>query len=289
MDEREKPGEQGEFGELDGLVAEELSDDAIAGPWRVFQRVRGHRYSLDDVATAWEAARERPDASSVADLGCGIGSVAIMLAYKLPTARIVGVEVQAISIALARRNVARNGLDDRIVLHHGDLRDPDLPARLGAPFDLVTGTPPYFDPAKSSRPPDPQRAFARLELHGGIEDYLRAAARLVAPGGRVVICSDARRPVRVLAGAAAAGLVPIGRRDVIPREGKPALFTIWTLAPNAEGTRSERWEQRTALIARDRRGARTEAALALRRFFGLPVREDEPPSPPLRPRRGTTR
>ena len=88
------------------LEGEELSDDAIAGTFRVLQRVRGHRYSLDDVATAWEAARARPSAVRVLDLGCGLGSVLLMLAWKLPDARLVGVEAQDISLALARRNVA---------------------------------------------------------------------------------------------------------------------------------------------------------------------------------------
>lgn len=263
-----------------------LTDDAIAGSWRVYQRLRGHRYSLDDVATAWEAARERPDARAIADLGCGIGSVAIMLAYKIPDARVVGIEAQSISIALARRNVARNGLTARIALYHGDLRDADLGVRLGAPFDLVTGTPPYFDPASSSLPTDPQRAHARVELRGGIEDYLRAAARLLGRGGRVVVCSAARRSARVCAGAAAAGLSPCARRDVIPREGKGALLTVWTLARADEAPRAA-IEERPAIVVRDAGGRRTEAAHALRRFFDLPVREDEPASPPRQVRRGS--
>ena len=66
---------------LDALLeGEELSDDAIAGTYRVHQRVRGHRYSLDDLATAHEAARAAPGARRVLDLGCGLGSVLTMLA-----------------------------------------------------------------------------------------------------------------------------------------------------------------------------------------------------------------
>lgn len=259
----------------------ELSDDALAGPWRIWQRVRGHRYSIDDVATAREAVLARPDARSAIDLGCGIGSVALMVAYKLPEARVVGVEAQALSLELARRNVARNGLEARVSLMHGDLRD--VTRALDARFDLVTGTPPYFDPAKSSPSTDSQRTYARIEMRGGIEDYLAAGARVLAPGGRMVVCGDAKRADRAIAGAAAAGLALIAQRDVVPREGKGALFAIWTLA------REDEWnatmEMRAPIVARTAEGARTEGAHALRRFFDLPVNEDEAASPRLRERR----
>lgn len=268
-------------------VLGELSDDAIAGSWRIWQRVRGHRYSIDDVATAREALLERPGARSAIDLGCGIGSVLLMLAYKLPEARVVGVEAQAISFELARRNVARNlpPGDSRVTLIRGDLRE--VTRTLGERFELVTGTPPYFDPRKSSPSTDSQRTYARIEMRGGIEDYLAAGARVLAPGGRMVVCGDAKRPDRAIAGAAAAGLALVAQRDVVPRDGKDALFAIWTLARADE--HDAPMERRPPIVARTAGGARTEDAHALRRFFDLPVNEDEAASPQLRARLGGPR
>jgi FkbM family methyltransferase len=241
---------------------EELTDDAITAAYRVYQRRRGHRYSLDDVATAWVAGEERPGARTVLDLGCGIGSVALMLAHVLPEAHIVGIEAQDVSLALARRNVHRNGLGARVSLVHGDLRE----WACGERFDLVTGTPPYFDPAKSSASTDAQRTYARIEMRGGIEDYVRAGARALAPGGALVVCGDARRPDRALAAAQSAGVRPVARRDVVPREGKGALFTIWVFAEHGE------LEERAPIVARDASGARTDDARAMREFFGLSAR-----------------
>lgn len=255
----------------------ELTDDALTGPFRVWQRRRGHRYSLDDVATAWEAARARPEARRYADLGCGIASVLLMVTYKLPAdARVVGVEAQAQSLHLARRNVERNGLSDRVTLLHGDLRE----TRLEGGFELVTGTPPYLPPDQATPSTDAQRAYARLELRGGVEDYLRAAAPLLAPGGRFVVCCDARRPERALEGGRAVGLAAVRQRDVVPRAGhKGPLFTVWTFARADE---SPSLSVEPPLIARDEHGARTEAAHALRRFFDLSVNEAEPASPGAR-------
>jgi len=257
----------------------ELTDDALAGPLRIWQRRRGHRYSLDDVATAWEAARTSPGALRYADLGCGIGSVLLMVSYKLsPEASVAGVEAQDGSFALARRNVERNGLSARVRLVHGDLRAPELSELLGGPFELVTGTPPYLPPDRGSPSTDAQRTYARLEMRGGVEDYLLAASRVLAPGGRFVVCCDARRPERAIEGGRRAGLAPVRRRDVIPRAGhKGALFTVWTFAHLAD--RAGELHEEPPLVARDEHGGRTEEAHALRRFFDLPVNEAEPPSP----------
>jgi tRNA1(Val) A37 N6-methylase TrmN6 len=257
---------------------DDLTDDAIAGSFRILQRRRGHRYSLDDVVTAWEAARARPNAERVLDLGCGIGSVLLMLAHRLPEAALVGVEAQEISYELVEKNVARNALEARVTLRKGDLRDHEMLKSLpGAPFDLVSGTPPYMRPEEGTLPPDPQKAHARMELRGGVEDYLMAAARVLAPGGRVVVCAGARNPERAIEGGREAGLLPVRHRDVIPRVGNPPLFGVYTFVRKEDHDGS--FERTAPLVARGQGGERTPAAHELRRFFGLSVNEAEAPSP----------
>ena len=55
--------------------------------------------------TAWFALDNCPAPQNVLDLGCGLGSVLLQLAWKLPAARLTGVEVQDVSFALLQRNV----------------------------------------------------------------------------------------------------------------------------------------------------------------------------------------
>jgi len=57
------------------IPPDDLTDDALTDRVRVLQRRSGHRYSVDDVATAWLALRTMPEARACLDLGCGIGSV----------------------------------------------------------------------------------------------------------------------------------------------------------------------------------------------------------------------
>lgn len=242
---------------------DELTSDAITASFRLTQRRRGHRFSVDDLATAHEAVHAAPAARTFLDLGCGIGSVLLMTAWRLDGARGFGIEAQDVSFGLARRNVDDNGLAGRVQLFHGDLRDVTRAWSHG-PCELVTGTPPYLPVGTASPSPDPQRAACRIELRGGIEDYLAAAARVLATDGVVVACADGRAPERVLRGAEAAALVPVRRLDVVPRAGKAPLFSVWTCARASRGPLDHQ-----VLVMRDERGERTDGSLALRRTFGL--------------------
>jgi len=244
-----------------------LTCDRITADYRVWQRARGHRFSVDDVATALTAFAAAPGASRILDLGCGLGSVLLVLAWKCPHATLVGIEAQAMSYELARRNVALNSLEARVTVHHGDLRYDSVLDAAGTGFDLVTGTPPYFAPDAALQAEDEQRAFARIEYRGGVEAYVAAAARAVAPGGRIVLCGSASAPERVENAARAHGLAVLAQCDLRPREGHACLFSIWTLAEEpatADGARSE-------IVLRDAAGERTEDARRLTELCGLSV------------------
>src|SRR5271165_1091830 len=75
--------------------------DAISGHYRLFQLRRGHRFSTDDVLTAWYGTSWCPTARTALDLGSGLGSVGMIAAWRLPAARFVTVEAQEESVQLA--------------------------------------------------------------------------------------------------------------------------------------------------------------------------------------------
>jgi tRNA1(Val) A37 N6-methylase TrmN6 len=238
----------------------------LAGDWRILQRLGGHRWSLDDLVTAWVAADEmNGPPTQVVDLGCGIGTVLLLLAWRFPELRAVGIEAQADSVDLARRSLAWNGAEARCVVRHDDFRRAEARAGLER-LPLVTGTPPYLPLATATASREPQRAHCRLELAGGVEDYVRAAALLLADTGRFVTCAAARQHGRVAAAAAAAGLVTTRRLDVVPRAGKAPLLAVHVLGRGpAESVRLD-----PPLVVRDAHGRRTPAFAALRADFGMP-------------------
>ncbi len=204
-----------------GMEAEEGETlDFICGHYRIFQYAKGHRFSTDDILTAWYGTTWCPRAGRVADLGSGIGSVAISVAWRCPGARIHTVEAQDISARLARKSVAYNGLGDRYTIHEGDLRDPDL-FKGEAPFDLVLGSPPYWPLGSKAEASHPQAIPARLEVRGTIADYALAAARILAPGGIFACVFPLDQIDRAEAAYRGADLALMRRQDVIFKEGDP--------------------------------------------------------------------
>jgi tRNA1(Val) A37 N6-methylase TrmN6 len=240
----------------------------LAGDWRILQLVRGHRWSLDDLVTAWFAAEVvgATPPRRFADLGCGIGAVLLLLAWRFPEARGVGVEAQTISVDLARRSVAWNGVDGRCQVRRGDLRDAgSLPE--GGVFDLVTATPPYLPLGTAHGSRRAQWAGCHLEQRGGIEEYCAAAARLLTPGGWFVTCAGNAQRDRVADGARRAGLSVVRRRDVIPRAGKGVLFSVHALRAGGAAVAEVANEP---LVVRDATGRRTAAFHAVRGAMGMP-------------------
>jgi tRNA1(Val) A37 N6-methylase TrmN6 len=241
-----------------------LTDDRLTRDVRVFQRAKGHRFSSDDVTTAYIAVREMPLATHVLDLGCGLGSVLLHLAWSLPNTNLVGVEAQENSFELLRRNVERSGFSSRIRIFHNDLRHPLPLEPVEQPFDLITGTPPYFPPNTALDAEDKQRAYARVEYRGGVESYLSTASCWLAPHGTFVLCADARATQRIDVAAQQFRLHIRHRYDAIPKAGKPPLFSIWVLqsAPTSAPLAS-------TLVLRDVDGNTTNDAKALRAFSGF--------------------
>ncbi len=250
----------------DPLAREEVTVDRLVGDWRIHQLRRGHRFSTDDLLTAWTAVRALPGARRLLDLGSGIGSVGLSVLWHLPPdARMVAVEAQAISHALCRRTVALNGLADRVELRLADLRDPEaIPEAERGTWELVTGSPPYIPVGKGLISPHPQRAHARIELRGDVFDYCRAAARALAPGGRFCFCHAAGDP-RPERAVEAAGLRLLWRQDVVFRRGRPPTIALFACA--WEGERQDR----PPVVVREADGAWTEAYRRVRAELAAPT------------------
>jgi tRNA1(Val) A37 N6-methylase TrmN6 len=253
--------------ELEPAADEDLC--FLAGDWRLFQKQRGHRWSLDDLVTAWVATRRfaadlhRP--VRALDLGCGLGSVLLMVAWKLPRADVTGIEAQPDRAAMGRRSIAYNGVAERCRILDGDLREA---AELGT-FELVTGTPPYFPRGTGTESAKAHALACRFELRGGALDYLATAATLLAPRAPFVMCAPAREAGRVDAGAAAAGLALVERWEVIPRAGKPALIHVDVFVPAPAAEREP--PARRTLVVRDARGAWTPELRQVRADLGMPA------------------
>jgi tRNA1(Val) A37 N6-methylase TrmN6 len=240
--------------------------DYISGNYSIFQYGAGHRFSTDDVLTAWYATQWAPRVERAADLGSGIGSVALVVAWRLPGARLVTVEAQADSVRLARKSVRYNGLQERFTIHHTDLREFITDER----FDLVTGSPPYFPPGTAVEADHPQAVPARIEVRGTIADYAATAARILAPGGIFAFVFPFDQRARAQEALDASALVLLRRRDVVIKEGERPRISLFAAASAADlPPAREAWIE-PPLIIRTRDGQMHPEYRMVRLSFGFP-------------------
>jgi release factor glutamine methyltransferase len=146
------------------------------------------------------AARLAPDGRAV-DLCTGIGVVAAHLRARVPTAAVVGVDIDLRAAACARRN----GVPAVV----GDLATP---LRAAHDVDVVTAVVPYVPTADLALlPADVQRYEPRRALDGGADglDVVRrvvaAAGELLRPGGALLVELGGEQDVALAPALAAAG------------------------------------------------------------------------------------
>jgi release factor glutamine methyltransferase len=152
------------------------------------------------VETALEWAREcgKPG-PAIVDVGTGCGAIAITLATRLSEAQIVAVELSSPALAVARNNVQRHAVAERVHLVRGDLL-----SALAGPFDVILANLPYIGTVELAALAVGQWE-PRLALDGGadgldvVRGLLKQAPLRLAPGGRLALEIGADQGERVLA------------------------------------------------------------------------------------------
>jgi release factor glutamine methyltransferase len=124
------------------------------------------------------------------DFGAGSGCIAIALAMKCPAAGVAALEVSPAALAVARQNLARQGLLERVQIVEGD-GFAALPANRR--FDLIISNPPYIPTAEiETLQPEVRDFDPRGALDGGTDglDFIRRlaaeAGAFLAPRGKLM-------------------------------------------------------------------------------------------------------
>ena len=153
----------------------------------------------------------------VLDLCTGSGCLAVLAALRFPNAVVDAVDISADALAVAARNVAAHGLDERIRLHEGDLFIPVGDVR----YDLIVSNPPYVDAAGMAALPPECRHEPALALDGG-RDGIAVVRRIIDNAGHHL--------------TAGAGLLcEVGRDRQILEKTYPETSFLWLDTEESSG------------------------------------------------------
>jgi len=149
------------------------------------------------VENVLQAARHDPamiDAPRVLDLCTGSGCIAAAVARGIKSAVVVATDVSPRAVEIARRNMEKLGLGERVMVEQGDLYEPLSRMVDARPFSLIVSNPPYIP---TQQIPDLDRNVRDYEPHealdGGIDGLmihrriLEQAASHLIPGGRIYL------------------------------------------------------------------------------------------------------
>ncbi len=173
------------------LLPGERIDDLQRNHLRIIQNEEKFCFGMDAVLLS-SFAKVKPG-EKVLDMGTGTGIIPILLSAKTKAGHVTALEIQEESADMARRSVAMNGLQEKIDVVTGDIKEAS--AVFGkAVFDVVTCNPPYMNDMHGLKNPDMPKAIARHEVLCSLEDVVREAAAVLKPNGRFYMV---HRPFRL--------------------------------------------------------------------------------------------
>jgi tRNA1Val (adenine37-N6)-methyltransferase len=202
---------------------DETLDTFFNGKLQLIQKKRGYRFSIDAILLSQFIVIHKEE--RVIDLGTGCGILPLLLSHTTKAHSFIGVEIQKKLADCAKKNVILNRLEDRISIIQHDFRELRNSFPPGS-FDIVLSNPPYRKYRTGRINPSMEKAIARHEMKGTVEDLISIASYLLPPKGRCCLIFPALRTVDLLVALRDKKLEPKRLQFVHPFIGKEAKFIL---------------------------------------------------------------
>ena len=201
----------------------ERLDDLQCGGLKLIQRPDAFRFGTDSVLLADFAAPRRGDVA--ADLGCGTGAIAVLMAAHRPGLRVHAVEIQPDIADMARRSVELNGMADRVHVLNADMREAWRTIGAGS-CSLAVCNPPYGRSGAALESLNESKRIARHEGDLTPLAVARAAAMLLKTGGRFCAVYPAPRAYELMRAMDDSRIAPKRVRTVHGVAGRAPKFVL---------------------------------------------------------------
>ena len=173
------------------LKENERIDELQRNGYQIIQNPAKFCFGMDAVLLSGFARAKK--GNTVLDMGTGTGIIPILMEAKTAASCFVGLEIQEESAEMARRSVALNGLEEKITIVTGDIKEAGSLFN-AASFDVITCNPPYMIGQHGLVNPEDAKAIARHEILCTLEDVIAQTAVLLKPGGNFFMV---HRPFRL--------------------------------------------------------------------------------------------
>lgn len=182
-----------------------------------------HRFGTD--AVLLEYFSESKKAKNACDLGTGCGIIPFLMLQNNENIKVSAVDIQKDAIALVKKAVKENGVENSIFPINCDLKA--IPDEFRAKFDLVTINPPYKRKGSGKITGNIGIDIARNEIECTLADICACANKILMPNGRFCICQRPERMGEVVFEMKRAGIEPKTVRFVKNKaKDKPMLVLI---------------------------------------------------------------
>jgi tRNA1(Val) A37 N6-methylase TrmN6 len=201
---------------------------------RLAQSDTGHRAGTDAILLA--SLVEASEAGLVVDAGAASGAAGLCVARRLSPSHVRLIEIDQSQIALAQKNIAMNGLTDRVETLHGDLlgsyEEREKQGLTKEEADCVITNPPYLDAVAHRASPDQDRSRAHMMPQEGLTLWLKSCAAMLKPKGRLHMIHRADQLSEILSALpknfGAIRIIPIH-----PHEDQPATRLLVSATKNS--------------------------------------------------------
>jgi len=198
---------------------EDLEDKRL----KIIQAKDSYRFSVDSILLLNFIRLKNYE--NIIDLGTGSGIIPLLLFGKKKGLSIYGVEIQKDLADMARRSVELNKLQNGITIIQEDFRNLKNNFK-NQQFDVVVSNPPYISMGQGKINPSINKAIARHEIKGDLEDMISVSNYLLKNKGRIYLIYRSAKLIKLVITLKRYGIEPKVIKLIHPRPGENANLVL---------------------------------------------------------------